>query len=159
MKFVLIDRVLDFEPSRSLRAVKAVSLSEEYLADHFPRFPVLPGVFIIEALVQAAAMLVHLTQEFAHSIAVLESVRNVKYKSFVKPGNLLELQVKVKSLEPAGSSFQGTGQVGDREMVQARFTLRHYNLAQRNAGLADVDNRIKQELQTRARILGALPAA
>ena len=55
MRFTLLDRVVAIEPGKSITALKAVSLSEEYLADHFPRFPVLPGVMMLEALTQAAA--------------------------------------------------------------------------------------------------------
>ena len=54
MRFTLLDRIVEVEPGKSITAVKAVSLSEEYLADHFPRFPVLPGVFMLEAMTQAS---------------------------------------------------------------------------------------------------------
>ena len=53
MRFTLLDRVVAIEPGKSITAIKTVSLAEEYLADHFPRFPVLPGVFMLEALTQA----------------------------------------------------------------------------------------------------------
>ena len=53
MRFSLLDRVTAIEPGRSITAVKAVTLSEEYLADHFPRFPVLPGVLMLEAMLMA----------------------------------------------------------------------------------------------------------
>ncbi len=155
MKFILIDRVTELALPERLTAVKAVSLAEEYLADHFPRFPVLPGVFMIEALVQAAAMLVHLTQNFAHSIVVLETVRNVKYKSFVKPGHLLELEVQARSIDTASSSFVGRGTVAGQVMVEGRFGLKHFNLADRSPELAPLDAKIKQEMQTRARLVGA----
>ena len=53
MRFLLIDRILDLEPGRNLVAVKNLSMAEEYLADHFPGFPVMPGVLMLEALTQA----------------------------------------------------------------------------------------------------------
>ena len=55
MKFLLLDRICSFEAGKQLTAVKNVSLAEEYLADHFPEFPVLPGVFMLEAATQAGA--------------------------------------------------------------------------------------------------------
>ncbi len=58
MKFILIDRVVSFEAGSTLTAVKSVSLAEEYLADHFPIFPVLPGVLLLEGLVESASWLV-----------------------------------------------------------------------------------------------------
>jgi 3-hydroxymyristoyl/3-hydroxydecanoyl-(acyl carrier protein) dehydratase len=89
MRFSLLDRVLEIEPGRSITAVKAVTLSEEYLADHFPRFPVLPGVLMLEAMTQAAAWTIRLGEDFAHSIVVLRAARNVKYGDFVEPGKTL----------------------------------------------------------------------
>ncbi|MAF57059.1 MAG: hypothetical protein CMK03_03890 [Ponticaulis sp.] len=67
MKFHLVDRIESLEPGRRIVTIKALSLAEEYLADHFPAFPVLPGVMMIEALVQSAAWLVRVEQDFARS--------------------------------------------------------------------------------------------
>jgi 3-hydroxyacyl-[acyl-carrier-protein] dehydratase len=155
MRFILLDRVTEIVPGERISAVKAVTLAEEYLADHFPRFPVLPGVFMIEALVQTAAMLVRVTNDFAQSIVVLHELRNVKYKSFVKPGHLLDLNLTAKSIGPEESSFVGSGTVDGREVVNARLKLRHFNLVQRSKNLADMDTLIKNEMRTRAQLVGA----
>ena len=61
MRFTLIDRILTLEPGRSITAIKNVSLAEEYLADHFPGFPVLPGVLMIAAMVPAVSWLLRKT--------------------------------------------------------------------------------------------------
>ena len=90
MHFVLIDRVLECDAER-LVGVKAVSLSEEYLQDHFPSFPVLPGVFMLEALVQAARA--HLETGGIAERYVLGEVRAMKYGSFVRPGEVMRLEV------------------------------------------------------------------
>ena len=111
MRFILLDRVTEIVPGVRISAVKAVTLAEEYLADHFPKFPVFPGVMMIEALVQTAAMLVQVTNDFAQSIVVLHEARNVKYKSFVKPGNLLEMSLVAKSIGPEESNFIASGTV------------------------------------------------
>src|SRR5580700_6333595 len=94
MKFNLIDRIEQVSDER-LVAVKNVSLAEEYLGDHFPTFPVLPGVLMLEALVQAAGWLLHRKSGFSKSIAVLKEARNVKYGTFVAPGNSLRVDVEV----------------------------------------------------------------
>lgn len=88
MHFALIDRIVERDEQR-LVAVKAVSLSEEYLQDHFPSFPVLPGVFMLEALVQAARA--HLGEGGGRY--VLGEVRAMKYGSFVRPGEVMRVEV------------------------------------------------------------------
>src|SRR5262249_5360494 len=91
MKFILLDRITALEPGKRIVPDKALSLAEEYLADHFPTFPVMPGVLMLEALVQSASWLVRATTDFSHSIVVLAEARNVTYKSFVSPGRRLTL--------------------------------------------------------------------
>src|SRR5438270_2429040 len=109
MRFVLIDRILDLQPGRNLVAVKNLSLAEEYLADHFPGFPVMPGVLMLEALTQAGAWLIRETEDFAHSVIVLKSAKTIKYGSFVEPGRRLELRVDLVSHSEAETSFKGVG--------------------------------------------------
>ncbi len=154
MRFILLDRITEFQPGIRIETVKALSLAEEYLGDHFPDYPVLPGVLMVEALVQSAAMLVHLTNDFSHSMVVLAEARNVKYKSFVKPGNVMRMTVEAKSIEAAGSSFKAAARVDDKSMVVARLKLRHFNLSEKDESLADVDAGIVKEMKNRARLLG-----
>src|SRR5690242_21572630 len=95
MRFNLVDRIVEVSPGRSLRAVKNLTLGEEYLADHFPTFPVMPGVLMLEALVEAGAWLLRLTDDFAHSVIVLREARNVKYGTFMEPGRQMALTVEL----------------------------------------------------------------
>ena len=155
MKFILLDKVLSMEAGRRVEAVKALSLAEEYLGDHFPAFPVLPGVLMIEGLVQTAAMLVRVTNDFRQSMIVLQEARNVKYKSFVKPGSLLRMEVQAKNIDEQSSTFIGNSYVGDQPMVEARLKLRHYNLADENPEWTSVDARIIREMKQRAQLVGA----
>jgi 3-hydroxyacyl-[acyl-carrier-protein] dehydratase len=142
MKFVLIDQITELVPGKRISAVKALSLAEEYLADHFPRFPVLPGVLMIEALTQASACLVRKTEDFAHSMLVLAEAKNVIYKSFVSPGQLFELSVEAKKIEPDSSQFVGSGRCGRTEMVKARWSLRHFNLADEDPSKEELDRKL-----------------
>jgi 3-hydroxyacyl-[acyl-carrier-protein] dehydratase len=155
LKFILLDKVTECVPGERIKAVKALSLAEEYLGDHFPTFPVLPGVMMIEAMVQTAAMLVRVTDDFAQSMVVLAEARNVKYKSFVKPGNVLNIDIEAKSMGRDSSDFSGTVRIGEQVMVEARLKLRHYNLADSDPGLADVDAKIIQAMRRRAQLVGA----
>ncbi len=125
MKFELIDRIIELETGQRIVATKAVSRSEEYLADHFPTFPVLPGVFMLEGLIQAASWLIRDALNFAPAAVLLKSARNVTYKSFVKPGDVLRLEVNCRSYDEAESSFDGIGKCGEVETLRARFTMCH----------------------------------
>ena len=149
MKFQLVDRVLEVEPGRRLVATKVVSRSEEYLADHFPTFPVLPGVLMLEAMVEAGRWLVWISQDFAHSVILLREAKNVTYKSFVTPGQTLRVEVICRHLADEESEFAGSGFRGDREVVKGRFTLAHWNLAERHPQLARVDDRLLREAKSR----------
>jgi len=147
MRFVLIDRILDLQPGRSLIAVKNLSLSEEYLADHFPGFPVMPGVLMLEALTQAGAWLVRDMEDFANSVVVLKSARTIKYGSFVEPGRQLRLHVELLEHGPRESSLRGEGLCDEQVMVKGRFTLTRYNLRERNPDLHVTDRLIVEHLR------------
>lgn len=142
MKFILIDRITELVPGERIGAVKALSLAEEYLADHFPRFPVLPGVLMIEAMVQASAWLVRATEDYAHSMLLLAEAKNVTYKSFVSPGQVFQLSVEAKEIGSAASRFVGVGRCGDTEMVKAHWSLRHFNLADEDPAMASLDQKL-----------------
>jgi 3-hydroxyacyl-[acyl-carrier-protein] dehydratase len=153
MKFVLIDRILSIVPGKEIKAVKCVSLAEEYLQDHFPSFPVLPGVLLLEGLVESASWLVRTTMNFEHSMVLLESARNVRYKSFLAPGQQIEYSVTAKTLEQDISSFTGVGVCNGETILEARFALRHFDLADKDPRMAAVDGRVKESMKERFRLL------
>src|SRR5215468_61236 len=95
MRFNLVDRIVEVEPGRRIRAVKNLTLGEDYLADHFPTFPVMPGVLMLQTLVEAGAWLLRVTDDFRHSVIVLREARNVKYGNLVEPGRRLDVTVEV----------------------------------------------------------------
>ncbi len=139
MRFVLIDRILELEPGQRLVAVKNLSLAEEYLADHFPGFPVMPGVLMLEAMTQAGAWLVRAMEDFANSVVVLKQAKTIKYGSFVEPGRRLMLQVDLISHDERDATFKGKGSLDDLVVVQGRFTLTRYNLRERDPALHVLD--------------------
>jgi 3-hydroxyacyl-[acyl-carrier-protein] dehydratase len=153
MRFVLIDRILEVEASHCrlsgsqtlkgqgprLVAIKNLSLAEEYLSDHFPGFPVMPGVLMLEALTQAGGWLIRELEDFAHSLIILKQARTIKYGSFVEPGRQLELRVELTAYDPRDCDFKGVGLIDGQEMVKGRFTLSRYNLRDRDPELHATD--------------------
>jgi 3-hydroxyacyl-[acyl-carrier-protein] dehydratase len=147
MRFILIDKIVSLELGSRIKAVKSLSLAEEYLADHFPTFPVLPGVLLLEGLIESASWLVREGENFAHSMILLEQARNVKYKSFLAPGARIEYTVEAKAIEENISSFTGFGLSEGQKIVEARFGLRHFNLAEENSAMAAVDAQIIENMK------------
>ena len=109
--------------------MKNLSLAEEYLSDHFPGFPVMPGVLMLEALTQAGAWLIRDMEDFAHSIIVLKQAKTIKYGSFVEPGRQLELRSTWSRTTTATRVLKGVGVIDGQEMVKGRITLTRYNSA------------------------------
>jgi 3-hydroxyacyl-[acyl-carrier-protein] dehydratase len=122
LRFELIDRVLEREED-ALTGVKAVTAAEEYLADHFPGFPVLPGVMMLEALVQAGRLFAAGGEDAPERPLVLTRVRNVRYGNMVRPGQALQVRVSLRKRDEAGYDFQGEGTVDGQVAVQGRFRL------------------------------------
>src|SRR3954471_20326986 len=147
MRYWLLDKIRSYKPEVELSAVKNVTLTEEYLADHFPEFPVLPGVFMLEAATQAGAWLLRLSENFAHSVISLKEAKNIKYADFVAPGQSLEVTVSMLKKDDRLATFKIEGQVGDRQTLSGRMTLQRYNLADRDAAQRDIDEVIKQNFR------------
>jgi 3-hydroxyacyl-[acyl-carrier-protein] dehydratase len=154
MRFQLIDRVEAWEPGKSLRGSKFLALGEEYLADHFPQFPVMPGVLMLHALVEASAWLWRQTTDYGHAVIVLRSVRNVKYGSFMQPGRRMDVTVDLVKQDGDTANFRGKGtDDAGQQTVSAAFTVHGYNLAARNPAGVAADARIIGELKARWPVL------
>ncbi|EKE01645.1 MAG: (3R)-hydroxymyristoyl-ACP dehydratase [uncultured bacterium] len=95
--FMLVDRVLECESGKSIHAIKNVSCNEDFFNGHFPQRPVMPGVLMVEALAQAAGLLIVHTypseKDYWYYFAGLD---NVRFKRVVEPGDQLHLHVEVK---------------------------------------------------------------
>ncbi|MEK6269225.1 MAG: beta-hydroxyacyl-ACP dehydratase [Planctomycetales bacterium] len=147
MRFTLVDRILELQAGQEITAVKNLSLAEEYLADHFPLFPVLPGVLMLEAMTQAGAWLVRHDEKFAHSMVVLKEARNIKYADFVEPGFQLVVNAKQIKQDATTTTFKAVGSVDGKTHVSARLILERYNLAETNSDDASLDQRTIDELR------------
>ena len=157
MRFWLLDKIRSFTPDSELSAVKNVTLAEEYLGDHFPEFPVLPGVFMLEAATQAGAWLLRLSEDFAHSVISLKEAKNIKYADFVAPGQSLEVTVSMLKKDDRLATFKVDGRIGDRPTLSGRIVLQRYNLVDRDPALRDIDENIIKHFRRAQKLL--LPTA
>jgi len=155
MRFHLVDRILDVEPGRRLRAVKFLTLAEEYLADHFPTFPVMPGVLQLQALVEAGTWLMRLSEDYARSVWALREVRAVKYGTLVSPGQRLEMTVELMNTDGPTAKLKGRGEVGGVQTVSAQVVLAGYNLRDRNPAWSERDERLVRQLRSHGELLRA----
>lgn len=123
MRFRMLDRITELSPGDRIVAQRKLTGREDYLADHFPLFPVMPGVLMLEAMYQAAAWLVRATDDFQHSVVRLREARNVKYSDFVVPGQTLTVTAEIKKRDGLITSLTAQGMAHDAVTVSARLVL------------------------------------
>jgi 3-hydroxyacyl-[acyl-carrier-protein] dehydratase len=152
MRFHLIDRIERWEPGKSLAAVKYLALGEEYLADHFPQFPIMPGVLMLQACVEAAAWLWRASTDFRHPVVVLRELKSVKYGTFMLPGRRMDVAVELTKADDAASTAtfraKGANDAGE-QTVNAIFTLHGYSLADRGPAGAAADAKLLEHWKAR----------
>ncbi len=153
MQFTFVDRVLLLEPGVKITTLKCLSMGEEYLADHFPRFPVMPGVLMLQALTDASALLIGATEDFAHSVITLKEARNIRFADFVQPGRTLTVTSEIHKLGEREVEFKAQGNLDDRTAVSGRIVLERYNLADERPLMADTDTFLRNHQRARLTLL------
>ena len=128
--FVLVDRVLEIEPGKRILAQKNVTFNEPFFPGHFPNYPVMPGVLIVEALAQAAAILAFQMQGAkadANSVYLFVGIDNVRFKKPVTPGDVLHLEVSITRTSRGLWKFAGQAKVDGAIATEAEImcTLRN----------------------------------
>lgn len=126
MRYFLIDRVTEIVPGKRIEGVKAVSLSEDVLHDHFPGLPVLPGLLILEGAAQLSGFLLEATvnrKGEAVRRAVLAQVKTAKFHSPVGPGELVRFSAEVSSLLEGAGLVRVRADVEDRRVATAELTF------------------------------------
>jgi 3-hydroxyacyl-[acyl-carrier-protein] dehydratase len=106
MRWIWIDRFLTFESGKAARAVKNLSLAEDYFADHFPGYPVMPGSLMLEGLAQTGGILVGEVNDFREKV-VLAKILEAKFQRDVLAGETLIYDVEVLHMRPEGAAIQG----------------------------------------------------
>jgi 3-hydroxyacyl-[acyl-carrier-protein] dehydratase len=119
----LIDRILSLEPMAGIRAVKNLSFREDYLRDHFPGFPLMPGALQLEAMIQAGQWLLRRSLDFPAADFPPVAIANSRYARYVRPGDQLVLDVSLVRATDRGWQFRGTGNVAGERTGQTQFEL------------------------------------
>ena len=118
--FLLIDRVLEMEPGRSIRAVKNVTVNEDFFQGHFPGRPVMPGVLLLEGIAQTAGiLLIHDRPERESQLVYLTGVERAKFRRPVVPGDQVFFEVEILALRRNYSKISGHALVDGRVAVEA----------------------------------------
>ena len=153
MRFTLVDQIIDIQSGKSITAVKSPSLTEDFLKDHFPLFPVMPGVLMIESMYQASAWLVRTMDDFSHSMVLLREAKNVKYAGLVRPGQQLVIKSTLQKREDDQSWFKAEGTIDGKVAVSGRLILHQYNLADDDPARSYLDQNIIAGLRHELKML------
>ena len=122
MRFILIDRIIELHLDQSAIGVKNVTMSEDFLAHHFPHRPIMPGVLIVESMVQLADWLIRASSEFKQ-IGQASAFDRIKFRIVVRPGDQMKVKVSLTSRQGNLASFKGSAYVDDKLAASANFTL------------------------------------
>jgi 3-hydroxyacyl-[acyl-carrier-protein] dehydratase len=121
---LLVDRVIDIEKGKSISAIKNVTINEPFFNGHFPHRPVMPGVLMLEALAQAAALLAFVTLDVVpddKTIYYFAGIDGARFKRPVEPGDVLHLNVELDRMKAGIFKFKAQAMVGEEIAVQAEL--------------------------------------
>lgn len=128
MRWIWIDRFLEFERGKSARAVKNLSLAEEYFAEHFPGYPIMPASLILEGLAQTGGILVGDANDFREKV-VLAKIPAARFHREARPGEQLVYTVEVLHLRPEGAAVTGRVTSGEELLAEAEIFFAHLDQA------------------------------
>jgi 3-hydroxyacyl-[acyl-carrier-protein] dehydratase len=123
---LLVDRVLELEHGKRIRALKNVTINEEFFVGHFPQRPVMPGVLMLEALAQAAALLGFVTHDITpddKTVYYFAGIDGARFKRPVEPGDQLILEVETLRMKASVWKFKARALVDDELAVEADLLM------------------------------------
>jgi 3-hydroxyacyl-[acyl-carrier-protein] dehydratase len=121
--FLLIDRVLEFEPTKRLVAIKNVTMNEPFFQGHFPGHPIMPGVLVVEAMAQAGALIMlSEIEDRGSKLAVFTGIEKAKFRRPITPGDQIRFEVEVLSFRSRAGRIQGRATVEGKLACEATLT-------------------------------------
>jgi 3-hydroxyacyl-[acyl-carrier-protein] dehydratase len=126
MRFYLIDRITEWNIGKNARGTKVISLSEDFFNDHFPRYPIMPGVLILEALAQLSGLLLEATVESKYQLrrkALVSIMDKVKFRNISRPGDVLDLQVSIESVREDSGKVKTLASVAEKKIAETTMTF------------------------------------
>jgi 3-hydroxyacyl-[acyl-carrier-protein] dehydratase len=153
MRYRQLDKIIELVPGEKIVAERTLRQGEDYLRDHFPLFPVMPGVMMLEAMFQAASWLIRATEDFEHAVISLDEVRNVKFADFMEPGQVLTVVAEITKSEENSVTVKASGSRGDTVAVSGRLILGKKNMADVDPLLASQDEFSRDSMRDELRKL------
>jgi 3-hydroxyacyl-[acyl-carrier-protein] dehydratase len=124
MRWIWIDKFLEFESGKRAVSLKNVTLAEEHLHDHFPGFPVMPECLMIEAMAQTAGILVGEARKFEEKV-ILAKIKKAVFYHYVRPGDTITLHAQIESIAPEAASTEGEIRRGDQVIARIDLMFSH----------------------------------
>ena len=124
MRWIWIDKFIEFNSGRDATAIKNVTLAEEHLHDHFPGFGVMPETLMIEAMAQTAGILVGEARNFQEKV-ILAKIKKAVFHRYVVPGDTLRLHAEIESIAPEAASISGTITCNDKLIANIDLMFSH----------------------------------
>jgi 3-hydroxyacyl-[acyl-carrier-protein] dehydratase len=134
MRWIWIDKFVEFTPRTSATAVKNVTLAEEHLHDLYPNYPIVPHSLIVEGMAQTAGILVGEARNFAEKV-ILAKIGRATFHRLVRPGDTIAYNARIDQLSEQGASITGTVTVGQAKDLVAEIELMFSHIDQNLAGL------------------------
>lgn len=147
MRFRQLDKITELVPGDRIVAVRHVRADEDYLRDHFPLFPVMPGVLMLEALFQASCWLIRASEDFENSLLVLKEARNVKFADFMEPEQTLQITAEIIKSEPNSVTIKAAGTKGEVVAVSARLIIGKSNMETDDVELSPLDEFMRESMR------------